>query len=132
MAVAIQIKNLDKLQKLAEKFPAVAERHVNDAIAKSLMTVYANMVPGTPVDTSRLREDFHVPHVTRFQGWIGTKLPYARRIHDLYPVGTAYKNPSKNKGAFAGFLTYAGNKSQRAINELFSIAIRATLKDISF
>lgn len=131
MDVTITINGLDKMRKLAEKYPATAEKYVNTAILKSLGAVYGNMASITPVKTARLREDFHTPHVSRFQGWIGSSLPYAIHVHNLYSPGTPYKRPSLNKSAIAGFLTYGANESKGKINGFFNDAIAGTLKEIS-
>lgn len=131
MPVSIEIKGLEKLTKMAERFPVVAEKHINTAITKGLGAIYAKMAPISPVDTSRLREDFHTPHVTRFQGYIGTDLPYARRVHDMYPAGTPYKNPSKNKNAVAGFLQVGADRATPQVNQLFSEALNNITKELA-
>ena len=132
MNVTIQINGLDKLQDLVFKYPLALEKQVNIFITKSLATVYGNMAQITPVDTARLREDLHVPHVSPFQGYMGSKLSYAAKVHNLYSEGTMYKNPSKNKNAVAGFLSLAAKQSQPAIEGFCSEAIAGTLKEISF
>lgn len=132
MEVSIKIENLDKLQALAEKYPAVVEKYIGMFITKSLALVYGNMAQITPVNTARLREDLHIPHVKRFEGYMGTKLPYAGRVHNMYEAGTPYRKPAKNTNAVAGFLTLAAKQSKQGIDLFCNQAIGDTLKEISF
>jgi hypothetical protein len=129
--VNIQIKNIEKISQLASKFPAIAERHIDNAITRSLAEVQRQAQPITPVKTRRLWGDLQIPHLSPFQGWIDSNLPYAVTVHNLYASGTKYHNPSLNKSAVAGFLTIAVDKGKGVINDLFKTALNLIVVDLA-
>jgi len=121
--VKIVIKNLDVLTKMADKFPAISEKHINNAIMRSLAEVQRQAQPITPVKTRRLWGDLQIPHLSPFQGWIGSNLPYAGFVHNKWDAGIRYRNPSLNKSAVAGFLTVAVERGKNVINDIFKRAL---------
>ena len=129
MTVKIEIKNLDKITKMADKYPAIAQRHIDKAIVRSIGEIDIQTKPFTPVKTGRLRSSM-LPHFSPFQGVYGSKLPYALEVHDRYSPGTPYRHPSLNKKAIAGFLFEGARKSERVINKEFQEALDNIAEDL--
>lgn len=130
MNVQIKIQNLDKISKIASKYPQVAQKHIDFAIVRSLAEIQTRAQPITPVKTRRLWGDIQIPHLSAFQGWIGSNLPYAAEVHDRYSPGVRFKNPSLNKSAVAGFLTVATKGADNLINDVFKKALELIVKDL--
>ena len=130
MAIVIEIKNLDKLTKLASKFPSVAQKHIDKTIIRSIGEIQINTLPITPIKTGRLIADLRVPHFSPFRGAFGSKLPYAATVHDKYSAGTPYPHPSLNKQAIAGFMVVGIKKSESLINKEFKKALEDIVKDL--
>jgi len=130
MNVQIRIDNLNKITDIADKYPAIAQRHIDFAIVRSLAEIQTRAQPLTPVKTRRLWSDIQIPHLSPFQGWIGSNLPYATVVHDRYSPGVRYKNPSLNKAAVAGFLTVATKGSNSLINDVFKKALDEIVKEL--
>ena len=126
--IQLEIKGIDKLQKIANKFPAVAQKHIDKTIVQAIGTIDIANKPLTPVRTGRLLHSF-IPVFRPFEGVYGTKVPYASSVHDLYSAGTRYKFPSLNKTAIAGFLTIAVKNSEKFINQLFAKALKDITED---
>lgn len=132
MAITISINGLKKLERLADMYPGVAQKRVDAAIVRSIGEVDRNLIPVTPVKTAHLRNMMHGGiSFSPFQGRIGTDLPYARPVHDLYSPGTPYKNPSKNKNAVAGFLSVAADASRETIQDAFDAALDGIVYDLA-
>ena len=129
--IAIEIKNFDKLTKLAEKYPAVARKFIDRAIVNSIGSIQRETLPITPIKNARLIADLRVPHFAPFQGRLGSSVPYARRVHDLYSAGTPYKNPSLNKRALAGFLQVGVLRSKKTIDDVFVGALKDIVNEIA-
>jgi len=130
-AITVEIKNLDKLKRTIERFPAIAEGHIGLAIAKSLAAIQFQTFPRTPVKTGRLLADLRVPRFAPFQGSIRSDLPYARFVHDKLHEGTRYKNPSMNKQAVAGFLAVGTKRATEKIQGIFLAAARKITEDVA-
>ena len=128
---SITIKGLEKLTRIADKYPAIAERFVGEAIVESIANVQRESFPFTPVKTNRLLSDLRVPHFGRFFGSFGSNLPYAGFVHDKYKKGVAYENPSLNKNAVAGFLSMGADASKSKVKELINNAIEKTLNALA-
>ena len=80
--VDVKIANIEKLTELASNYPAIARKHIDRAIALSLIDIQDKAQPITPVKTRRLWSDLQYPHLSPFQGWIGSDLPCAVFVHD--------------------------------------------------
>lgn len=77
--VQIEIKGLNKLIKLGNKFPATAEKHINLAISRSLVRILGEEKQEAPVFTGNLRDNWKL-HVGRFTGYLRSNAPYANAI----------------------------------------------------
>lgn len=129
MPVTIEIKNLDKIAKMADRFPQISQRHIDKAIVRSIGEIDIQTKPFTPVKTGRLRSSM-LPQFSPFQGIYGSKVSYALKVHDKYSAGTPYPHPSLNKRAIAGFLTIGAQKSEKVINKEFQEALDAIAEDL--
>ena len=56
--IQLEIKGIDKLQKIANKFPAVAQKHIDKTIVQAIGTIDIANKPLTPVRTGRLLHSF--------------------------------------------------------------------------
>jgi hypothetical protein len=130
-AIVVEIKNFDKILKLASKFPGVSQKHIDKAIVKSIGELQAKTLPLTPVKSGRLIADLRVPHFSPFQGAFGSKLPYAATVHDLYSPGTGYRRPSLNKEAVAGFMIVGVKQSQKVIDNAFAKALEDLVQELA-
>ena len=129
-AITIKIDNLDIVRSMANRYPAISQRHIDDAIVRSIGEIDVQTKPLTPVKTGRLRSSL-LPRFAPFQGIFGTKVPYAVSVHDLHAPGTRYRRPSLNKKAIAGFLTVGVKRSGRVINTAFQKALDNIAEDLS-
>ena len=93
------------------------------ALRSSIQAVAEKTQPLVPVKTGRLRGSF-IPVIGPFQAKYGTNVEYATDVHDLYPAGQRYRNPSLNKSAVAGFLTVGIDRSRARVDRAFLNAIR--------
>lgn len=128
--VKIEIKNLDKITSLAKKYPAVAQKHIDQAIVRSIGEIDIQTKPLTPVKSARLRNSM-IPIFRPFKGIYGTNVNYASRVHNLYSAGTPYRHPSLNKNAIAGFLTVGVRRAITTVNEAFATALDKIVVDLA-
>ena len=124
--VKLKIKGLKKLSAKFKQSPAIVRRSMDRAIRDAMFSIEREVKPITPVDTGRLRGSFKTV-LRSLQGQFGTNVEYARDVHDLYPAGQRYRNPSKNSGAISGFMIIGLKRSQPTIQRIF----RRGLKDIT-
>ena len=133
-SINIEIRNLEKLTSLANKFPKVAQKHIDKAIVDSISEVHIEVQPITPVKTARLKNSM-VPIFSPFKGSLGTKVEYARRVHDMYSVGSPYKhrNPTAttNMNAVAGFMVVAVQRAKNVINNAFAKALNDIVVELA-
>lgn len=88
---AIQITGLDKLIKLADRYPAVAEKYVNGAIKTSLELIRSVARSGAPVGVGRnLRESWSL-EMGRFKG----KLSSTAKGENGFPYGLAVEHGTR-------------------------------------
>lgn len=127
----IKINNLDKLVSLADKFPAVAHRFVDEAIVKSIGEIARQTQPITPVDTARLKNSFQ-PAFKPFEGRYGSNVVYAKSVSDLHAAGTPYRHPAKNPNAVAGYLEIGSARAKAAIQNNFDIALKGIVSALAF
>jgi len=77
--VQLKIKGLEKLVKLANKFPAVAEKYCNTAISRSLVRIWGKEKLEAPVNTGNLRDNWELK-VGRFTGFLRSNASYSSAI----------------------------------------------------
>ena len=129
-SIKIEIKNLDKITKLASKFPKVSQKYIDEAIVRSIGEIDINTKPLTPVKTGRLRNSM-IPVFRPFRGSYGSPVKYASRVHNLYPAGSPYKNPSLNKNAMAGFLRVGVDRAEKLIGQVFASALEKIVIELA-
>ncbi len=152
MSITISPKSLEKLTRLSEKYPAVAEKYVNDAIQKSLVRVFGAEKIEAPFGvTANLRDNWTV-RTGRFQGALTSNVPYARTVHeggvpDFFPSGETLKPWAAKKGlnpwAVAAaikrrghlianpFLDRAAKSSEAGVIDTFEKAVGFILEELS-
>jgi hypothetical protein len=68
MSVSIEIKGLNELIRVADKYPAISEKHINGAINKSLIRIQDEAKRKAPSgDTQQLRQNW-ILRMGRFSG----------------------------------------------------------------
>ena len=128
--IKVEIKNLEKLTSLASKFPKVSQKYIDEAIVRSIGEIDIQTKPITPVKTARLRNSM-IPIFRPFKGIYGSPVKYASSVHDLYSVGTPYKNPSLNKNAVAGFLAVGVRRAEKEIQNAMAIALDKIVRELA-
>lgn len=128
--IQVEIRGLEKLTRLASKFPAVSQKHIDQAILRSIGEIDIQNKPITPVKTGRLRNSF-IPIFRPFEGRYGSPVAYAQEVHDKYPVGQPYRRPSLNRSALAGFLALGVQRAQNVIDTAFNTALKNIVNELA-
>lgn len=133
--IRIQIKGINRLRRQFEKHPNIVGKHISLAINRTVDSIIGKTRPITPVKTGRLVGSFTTDSIrassNRLVGAVRSLVPYAASVHDLHRPGTRYFNPSKNKGALAGFLIVGVNKAEREIERHFADAGNNIVKELA-
>lgn len=122
--IGLQIKGLDKFQKVMGKSPIITAKAFSDAIKESLIDIQSKTRPITPIDTGRLRTSIGARNadgifkVKGLVGSIGSDVEYAWPVHE--------KHRTKSK-----FLLKGTKKAVRDIKKNFERAIETIFKTIS-
>lgn len=82
MSVQIEIKGLNKLVAIADKYPSVAEKHINKAISRSLARILGAEKREAPFGVSGQLRDRWDLKVGRFQGSLRSGVSYSMAVHD--------------------------------------------------
>jgi HK97 gp10 family phage protein len=82
--ITVKINGLDKLIEMADKYPAVAEKHVNKAIQRSLLRVQDSAKQNAPFGTSGNLRSNWILKQGRFSGSLSSGANSAG-----YPYGSA-------------------------------------------
>lgn len=148
--LSLEIKNLDKLMQIGNKYPAIAELHVNKAIARSLVRVLGQEKQSAPFGvTGNLRDNWKIEN-GRFSGRLSSNAPYATAVEygtaphavsaeEIGPWARkkglnpwAVANSIKKKGTKANpFFKKAIQTSEEGVNKEFKDALDAIGKDLS-
>ncbi len=98
----IQLKNFRAVQDIASKYPAVAEKHVNKAIAKIFVKILTGVTRNAPFGvTGHLRDNWG-SNIGGFQGTLKSKqaysgsVEYGTRPHKV--SGEVLKDWAKRRG----------------------------------
>lgn len=146
----IEIKNLEQIQGLFDKFPVQVANNFNSAIAEVLTIAQRYAIIGSPVDTGKLRSSFELK-VELMRGELRNKTDYAYwvavgRKPGTYPPFSAIKKWAERKGLnpyavqkSLGKKGTAGNPfwenalslTGRASDKIFAEALSKTLSDIT-
>lgn len=107
-SITLKVKGFAELRKQLNKSPEIVAKHIRDMINNSIEEIEARAKPITPVKTGRLVNSYALGREQAtsrmLTGKVSPSVNYALSVHDLYPPGTRYKRPSKNRNAVAGFL----------------------------
>lgn len=131
MAISVRIEGLKELRDVLDRFPEIAIPYVDTAIKNSIYTILRKTNPYIPVNTGRLARSF--PAGIQFRALYGemeSNVEYATAIHNLYPVGKPYHNPSKNTGAVAGFLDLGIRTAVPEIEDEFTRALDEIMRKL--
>jgi len=82
MAFTIEIKNLASVSEMADKFPAVSEKYVGQAIRASFLRIlsFIKQSNGAPVGVNNALRDQWDERYSRFEGKLSSKTKYAPYI----------------------------------------------------
>lgn len=145
----IEIKNLEQIQQLWDKFPVEVSNNFNKAIGEVLLIAQRYAIMGSPVDTGKLRGGFEI-NVELMSGTLANKTDYAYwvavgRQAGTFPPISAIKKWAERKGlnpyAVAKSIAKKGTPANpfwqnaldltgRVSDKIFADALAQTLKDI--
>ena len=100
--ISIEIKGLKELMQIADKYPAISEKHVNNAISNILNKIKTDVINSGPYHTGKLRNSWAIK-IKKFEGSLrniaqpkdsGNKTFYAYYIEN----GTQPYYPNSEKG----------------------------------
>lgn len=78
--IEIKINNFDNLLKIADRYPAIAEKHINKAIAKTFVTILNKIATNAPFGvTGHLRDNWETK-IGGFQGSLKSKQNYSGSV----------------------------------------------------
>lgn len=152
--IEIKVTGLNELIKMADKYPAISEKHVNKAINLSLLRIQAQSTKNAPFGTSgNLRNNWDI-RMGRFEGSLssgarekgfgyGTAVEYGTRPHfvsanaislwanrrGLNPYAVA-KSISKKGTKANPFFKKSVDSQQSNIEKEFDKALSEILKEI--
>lgn len=152
MSIEIIVPSLNSVISLVEKAPAIAEKHIDLAIRRSLARVRGEINRESPYGVSQKHlRDAWVFEFARFEGTLKSEVPYAAAVeygtrpHYVSPEQLAPWAQSKGLNPYAVSKSIAkkGTKAnpffQRAVNTAtpgvlieFDKAIQGIIKDMSF
>ena|SRR3989304_3626310 len=121
--VQVQFKGLEKLQNIAKKYPAIAERHVRKAIHVALIDVWNEEKQEAPVRTGHLRARWDTIVGRKGDKLIGTlrsNTSYAIFVHE----GTRYQRANP-------FLIRSAKNAKERVNKDFEEAIGDILNEVA-
>lgn len=150
MKIDIKIPKLKALVRNLEKYPELSAKHVDKAIRRALVRVWANEKLEAPVGvTTALRDNWtltsgglkgllrsNTPYSAAVQS--GSR-PHAPNMRTLIPWAKkkglnpwAVANSIKKKGTKANpFLTRALDRSEDGVKKEFSVALNDIMKELS-
>lgn len=144
--VEIQLNNFKKVQDIASKYPAIAEKHVNKGIAKIFVRILGGVTKNAPFGvTGHLRDNWET-NIGGFQGTLRSKqayggsVEYGTRPHKV--SGEALKDWAKRRGlnpfAVAKSIAKKGTKANpflkkttTELNDKFDEILQQTINDIT-
>ena len=148
--ISIKIDGLNKLQKIAEQYPAVSESYIGRAITRSLTRILGAEKTEAPFGVSGLVRDNWNITTGRFQGKLESLAPYAIFVHEgtkphMPPIDAIMPwakkkgiNPwavamsIKKKGTKPNpFLQRAVDKTEADVEREFEDAIDSALKEVT-
>lgn len=82
MSVNVKIVGLNRLTKLAERYPATSEQYINKAISRSLVRILGAEKQEAPFGVSGMLRDNWKVTTGRFEGALVSQTPYAAAVHE--------------------------------------------------
>ena len=93
MAVALKVNGLNKIMTLAERYPAISQKHIDKAIGVSINLIWATSVSKSPIGaTGNLRRGW-VKEFTPFYGRLSNTTSYASDVE--YGTPPHYVSPAE-------------------------------------
>jgi len=114
----LEIKGFDKLIKLGNLFPSVAEKHINTAISRSLVRILGKEKQEAPVRTGNLRDNWSI-NMGRFKGILKSNAKYSSAVE----YGTKFQRSNP-------FFKRSLNNAESGIEKEIAKAINDTIKQI--
>lgn len=133
--VSIRIEGIEKLRKLAEKSPAIVEKHVNQAINRSLLRILRREKQVAPFGVSGQLRDRWSIILSRFAGILTSGVDYSVAVHEGTRPHFVSPESLKQWAAKKGLNPYAVSKSiakkGTKANPFFKGAVEDTSKDVN-
>jgi hypothetical protein len=152
--VTLSVESLQKIQRLVSKHPAIAQKHVDTAITRSLVAVFGGIKREAPVGVSGDMRNRWEKKTSAFRGRLESNTKYAYWVHEgrgpgkmpPFGEGTPLEKWAKKKGippfliarkiAKKGtkanpFLDRAVENNEKVVNNEFEKALEGIVNDLS-
>lgn len=134
MSVTVQITNLNKVIELAQKYPAVSEKHIGKAISRALVRIWGEEKRQAPFGVSgNLRDNWRV-FVGRFYGSLRSGAPYSATVHDggepRYVSPISLKAWAEKRGLNPYAVSASIRKNGTKANPFFQKSVDITADDV--
>lgn len=80
--VTVELKNFNRLQEVASRYPQVAEKHVGYAITRALTRVMGSVKQEAPQGVSTFLKNRWTIRAGRFEGTLFSGTEYASAVHN--------------------------------------------------
>ncbi len=146
--ITIEIKNLDKVQRMIMRYPEVSVRNFNEAIRRSLISIQRDAMKLAPRDTGKLKSSWDL-QVGFLRGTLEPTANYAVFVHEgtrpHFPPISAIAPWAQRHGippflvarsiARRGtqgipFLQASASQNEIFVNKEFEAAIEKTLNEL--
>ena len=130
LKLTIEAPDVEEQIRKLQGFPAIAFRSLQKGIVRTVERLREEVVPLTPVDTGLLVSRWRV-RVNNLNGIVFNHTSYAEFVHNIWPAGVPYRNPSKNKKALSGFLSVASDIVDSEVERIFKEEMDKGLEEIT-
>lgn len=139
MSFSIKVKNLEAVKRLAEQFPAAAEKHIEQGIRISFLRVLSNIkqAGGAPVGVYGALRDQWGQTFKRFYGKLESSTPYAPMVEfGTRPHWPPWKSPdfqawARKRGLNAFLVARSISRKGTKANPFFDRSINDAQPGIS-
>lgn len=132
--INVKINGLNKLSKIAEKYPAVSEKYINTAISRSLLRIWGQEKQEAPFGVGGLLRENWQTSFGRFEGFLKALSPYAVFVHEgtrpHMPPVDALAAWAKKKGINPWAVAKSIAKKGTKANPFLQRAVDKTARDV--
>ena len=119
--IVLKIPRLKEIRRRYADYPNISARHLANAINQIISAVEKGAKPITPFKSGDLFGSYDIGRElatpAKLKGRVKPDVPYAGFVHDLYPKGQSYKNPTK-AGTLPRFLEIGVDRAKADIERI--------------